>query len=112
MIIEFLKYSTIQFKTVIFLSQSVQASRILTEKFSSENKENVIILDQYSKSSRVCIIFILNYGLVALSAYSSNTVSSNSGNNFLVLPHSGKYLKMLPGVFAEDTSFFSNILSL
>nr|XP_008519474.1 PREDICTED: uncharacterized protein LOC103551698 [Equus przewalskii] len=32
--------------------ESVQASRILTEKFSSENKENVIILDQYSKSSR------------------------------------------------------------
>lgn len=67
-IIGFLKYNL----KLIFLLQSVQASKILTERFSAESKESVTILNQHSRSSRVCTIFILNCGSVALSAYSSD----------------------------------------
>lgn len=89
----------------------MQASRILFEKFTSENKESVITLNQH-RCSRVSIIFILNYGLVALCDYSSDIISSDFRNNFLMLPHSGKCLRIFTSVFAENMFPLSNLWSL
>lgn len=89
----------------------MQASRILFEKFTSESKERVITLSQH-RSFRVSIIFILNYGLVALCDYSSDIISSDFRNNFLMLPHSGKCLRIFTSVFAEDMFPLSNLWSL
>ena len=90
----------------------MQASRILFEKFTSESKESVITLNQRRRSSRVSIIFTLNYGLVALCDYSSDIISSDFRNNFLMLPHSGKCLRIFTSVFAEDMFPLSNLWSL
>lgn len=93
---------------LIFLPQSVQASRILIEKFSSESKESVVTLNQHSrKGLRVCIFFILNFELVALSACSSDIISSNLRNYFLVLFESRKCLRTFTVVTATATLDYS-----
>lgn len=90
----------------------MQESRILIERFISESKESVITLNQRRKSSRVCKIFILIYALVALSDYSSEIISNNFRNYFLVLLYSEKCLVIFTGVFAEDIVPFFQICCL